>query len=401
MNPQTLINKLVLETDSKIIMLVIDGLGGLPAAETGRTELEMADLPNLDNLATHSICGMIDMVAPGITPGSAPGHLALFGYDPEDSLIGRGVLEALGIDFDFKKGDVAARGNFCTIDNNNLITDRRAGRLATEKNTELCKLLDGHEIDGVKIIVKPVKDHRLVVVLRGEGLSASLSDTDPQRLGDKPLKVVSYEAKADKTAAVIAKFNKRVANILNRQSTANMVLLRGFSMLPNHSSMKEVYKLKTAAIASYPMYRGLAKVIGMDVLDTGETLEAGIETIRNNFNEYDFFFIHFKATDAAGEDGDFNRKVAALEEVDDAIGGLLNLKPQVIIVTGDHSTPAVLSGHGWHTVPVMLHSKYCRPDDVKAFSEKECIKGGLGRMAAINIMPLALANAFKLRKFGA
>ena len=386
---------------TKIVLMVIDGLGGLPNPETGKTELETAYTPNLDALAAKSICGLADPVSPGITPGSAPGHLALFGYEPTSFSIGRGALEALGIDFDLEPEDIAARGNFCTVDKSGLITDRRAGRILTEQNLKLCRLLDGLAISGVKIIVRPVKEHRFVAIFRGEGLRTELSDSDPQRVGVAPNVIIAKYAIARSTADIANQFIARAGEILAEHHPANMVLLRGFSRQPKLPTMSEIYKLKTAAIASYPMYRGLAKVVGMEILETGTTIEDTFQTLRQNYTRHDFFFLHIKGTDTAGEDGDFDTKVTVIQEVDKALPGMTGLSPDVIVVTGDHSTPALLSAHSWHPLPPLLYSKWCRPDGVNEFSESACISGGLGRLPATEIMPLAMANALKLDKFGA
>jgi 2,3-bisphosphoglycerate-independent phosphoglycerate mutase len=388
---------------SKIVLIAIDGLGGLSLTETGKTELETANTPNFDALTARSACGLSDPVGAGITPGSAPGHLALFGYDPINCLIGRGALEALGIDFALEPDDVAARGNLCTIDENGLIADRRAGRITTEKNQELCRLLDGQEIDGVAIIVRPVKEHRLVVIFRGGGLGSGVSDSDPQQTGVTPGEVTAVEAgaKASRTASITNQFITRSKEALAAHYPANMVLLRGFSGMPTLPTITEIYKLSPAAIASYPMYRGLARVAGMKVLETGATPEEEMETLKQNFKNHDFFFVHIKDTDSAGEDGDFYRKVDILEQVDRSLDKIVRLEPDVIVVTGDHSTPALLKGHSWHPVPVLLYSRWCRPDGVSRFSESTFISGGLGRIAATEIMPLAMANALKLDKFGA
>ncbi len=394
------IKELSVATPSKIIMVVIDGLGGLPGT-SGKTELETAKTPNLDALAALGVCGLSDPVSPGITVGSAPGHLALFGYDPRRFSIGRGVLEALGIDFDLQDGDIAARGNFCTVDENGIITDRRVGRMATEKNAGLCHLLDGLTIDGTRIIARPVKDHRLVIVLRGEGLSDELTDSDPQKVGLKPKPVEARCDAAKRTAGIVNAFLSRAGAILAEHHPANMILLRGFSKKPALPTMTEVYKLNPAAIAAYPMYRGLAKTVGMKVLKTGITIEDEICTLKQAYEEHDFIYLHIKETDSAGEDGDFGRKVAALEHIDKLLPDITGLAPDVIVVTGDHSTPAMLKGHGWHPVPVLISSPWCHPDDVKEFSESACIHGGLGRIMAVDIMPLAMANALKLAKFGA
>jgi 2,3-bisphosphoglycerate-independent phosphoglycerate mutase len=396
-----LIKEISRPSAEKIVLLVMDGLGGLPDPQTGRTEMDTARLPNLDALAARGICGLSDPVAPGITPGSGPGHLALFGYDPVACNIGRGVLEAVGIDIELQAGDMAARGNFCTVDEQGIITDRRAGRISTEKSTELCQLLDGMSINGVDIKVYPVREHRFVVVFCGEGLETALTESDPSRTGVKPDEIVAEEDGAAETAIMVNRFVTRAKEILAGHHPANMILLRGFSKKPQLPTMQEVYKLNPLAIAVYPMYRGLARLVGMDIAWTGTTLEDEFETLRENYQKYDFFFLHVKWTDTAGEDGDFNRKVKVLEEIDAALPGLIGLEPDVLVITGDHSTPAVLRGHSWHPVPVLLCSKYCRTDGVKEFSEKACIAGGLGRIAATHIMPLAMANALKLTKYGA
>ena len=386
---------------TKIVLLIIDGLGGLPSPKTGKTELETADTPNLDQLATKGICGLIDPVSPGITPGSTPGHLALFGYDPVSFNIGRGVVEAMGIDFDLEPGDIAARGNFCTVDGAGLVTDRRAGRISTEKCTELCQLLDGLVLEGVRLFVCPVREHRFVVVFRGEGLAPEVSDSDPQQAGVAPRAIVALNPQADMMAAIANKFVAQAKIVLAKHHPANMVLLRGFSRRPHLPTMSEVYKLKPAAIAGYPMYRGLAKLVGMQVLETGASIMEEFATLRQNYADYDFFFLHIKGTDSAGEDGDFDRKVRIIEEVDNALPGLTSLEPDVIVVTSDHSTPALLKGHSWHPVPILLYSRWCRADRVGEFSESACILGGLGRFPATQIMPLAMAHALKLAKFGA
>ena len=386
---------------SKIVFLVMDGVGGLPHPETGKTELESARKPNLDRIARDSLCGLTDPISPGITPGSAPGHLALFGYDPVLYDVGRGIVEALGIDLDLKPGDIAARGNFCTVDDKGIITDRRAGRLSTEKNAELCRLLSDIALQGTGISVVPVKEHRFVLILRGEGLSPDLTDSDPQQIGLAPRKVQALSEHAEQTAGIANEFVSEASNRLRNQSSANMVLLRGFSHRPAIPSIPEIYKLKPAAIAAYPMYRGLARLIGMDVLPTGENIRDQVETLRRHYDDYDFFFVHYKHTDSRGEDGDFGAKVKAIENLDNALDGLLSLDPEVLIVAGDHSTPATLAMHSWHPVPFMLRARWCRHDAVSEFSERACLAGGLGRFPATDIMPLAMANALKLDKFGA
>jgi 2,3-bisphosphoglycerate-independent phosphoglycerate mutase len=396
-----IIKEIAIPSPTKIVLLVIDGLGGLPDPRTGKTELETAHTPNLDRLATKGICGLSDPVAPGITPGSAPGHLALFGYDPVSFQIGRGVLEAVGIDFDLQAGDIAARGNFCTIDKDGLVTDRRAGRVSNEKCIELCQLLDGRLIDGVRILVSPVREHRFAAIFRGQSLALEVSDSDPLRVGVAPKSITASNPEASKLADIANEFIIQAKATLAEHYPANMVLLRGFSQHPQLPTMSEIYQLKPAAIASYPMYRGLAKLVGMEVLKTGTTIEDEFTTLKQNYAKYDFFFLHIKPADNAGEDGDFDRRVKIFEQFDSIVPELTKLEPDVIVVTGDHSTPAMRKGHSWHPVPLLLYSKWCRPDRVTEFSEPACLPGGLGRFPATQVMPLAMANALKLTKFGA
>lgn len=396
---QQLMCEVAYQTPSKIVLLVLDGLGGLPDSETGKTELESAHTPALDRLAKGGVCGLSNPVGPGITPGSAPGHLSLFGYDPVNCFIGRGVLEAVGIDFELQPGDVAARGNFCTVDDQGIVTDRRAGRISNDKCRELSALLDGIEIQGARILVRPVQEHRLVVVFRGKELDASVDDSDPQKTGVPPRDVEPLNADAEETARIANEFVAQAKDRLAAHRPANMVLLRGFATRPQFPTMSDIYKLSPAAIASYPMYRGLARLVGMEALNTGSSIQDEFNTLRDNYRDYDFFFVHIKGTDSAGEDGDFGKKIKVIEEVDTTLGSL-ELKPDVLVVTGDHSTPARLKSHSWHPVPLLLSSEWCRPDRVEAFGESQCVHGGLGQIEARDIMPLAMAHALKLTKYG-
>jgi len=396
-----LIAPLVVENTTKIFLLSLDGLGGLPRPETGRSELETARLPNLNALAASSACGLLRHVAPGITPGSGPGHLGLFGYDPLKFMVGRGVLEALGIEFGLRGGDVAARGNFCTVDRDGHITDRRAGRIATDLCVKLVDRLRGIRLPGVEVLVEPVKEHRFVLVLRGAGLSGRLSETDPQVLGKPPLPVKPMEPGAAKTADLVNRFVDDARKLLADEPAANMVLLRGFDLLPDLPRFPEVYQLRAAAIAAYPMYRGLAKLVGMDVLKTGATFADEIATLREHRDAYDFFFVHYKDTDKAGEDGNFDAKVDALERFDAALPEIVSLAPDVLVVTGDHATPSILAAHGWQPVPVLVRSAYCGADPVTTFNERACASGTLGVMPAQHLMPIVMANALRLTKFGA
>ncbi len=387
--------------ESKIMLFVIDGLGGLPHLETGRTELESARTPNLDALAKESVCGFSLPVAPGVTPGSGPGHTALFGYDPLKYSIGRGVLEAAGIDFDLRPRDVAARGNFCTVDSKGLVSDRRAGRITSETCVELCEELRKVRLEGVELFVEPVREYRFVLVLRGDGLSDAVADTDPQREGAEPLAARATAAAGEATARLVNRFVEEAKRILADRSTANMLLLRGFARRPDWPSMAEVFKLRPAAVAHYPMYRGLAKLVGMEALPTGPAVDDSIATVRENWPRFDYFFVHYKYTDSAGEDGDFERKVAKLEEADAAIPSLLALKPDVLMVTGDHSTPAVLAAHSWHPVPFLMRAPWTRADGCDAFNEVALQEGSLGTFPAVEALPMAMAHAGRLTKYGA
>ncbi len=387
-------------TPSKMVLLVADGLGGLAHPDTGKSELETAHTPNLDALAQKSACGLTTPVLPGVAPGSGPGHLALFGYDPLKHQLGRGALEALGIEVELAPGDVAARGNFCTVDGDGQLTDRRAGRIPTEFSAPICDRLDRIEIPGVQVDVFSVQDYRFVLRLRGEGLSADVTETDPQVIGAKALAVKPLKPKAQKTAELVNEFVKQAARLMSEEERANMLLLRGFAQMPSLPPMGEVYQLDPAAIAAYPMYRGLATVAGMNVIPTGKTFADEVDTLRANWAKHDFFFIHYKPADAAGEDGDFDRKVECLEELDPFIPEILALDPDVLMVAGDHATPAIMAAHSWHPVPFMLHSKLTMGQGVPTFDEKACALGAIGNIPATSVMVLGLSHAGKMTKFG-
>jgi len=396
-----LMKKLQKKNDSKIVLLVSDGLGGLPLKPGGKTELETANTPNLDALAKQGTLGRSIPVLPGITPGSGPGHLGLFGYDPLEFNIGRGVLEALGIDFELGPDDVAIRGNYCTLDDDGKITDRRAGRIASEIGEALCKKLDTIEIPGVEVFVRHVKEYRLVIVLRGKGLGGDINDTDPQKTGVPPLEPVGENEASQKTAELCKEFLKQAAVILKDDSPANLLTMRGIAKLPEIPTFEEVYGTRAAAIAVYPMYRGLARLVSMDVQDAGQTLESQMDCLEKIWDDYDFFFVHYKYTDSTGEDGKFEAKVAKTEEVDTCIPRINALKPDVLIVTGDHSTPAKMKAHSWHPVPVLLSAENARFDACQSFGEAECIQGGLGQFEAKYLMSMAMAHAGRLEKYGA
>lgn len=399
---EEIMKSLAIKTESKIVLLVADGIGDLPS-ENNKTVLEKAFVPNLDKLASKSACGLTDPISCGITPGSGPAHLSLFGYDPIKYQIGRGVLEALGIGMELTSRDLACRGNFATLDKEGIITDRRAGRIATELNEKLCKIMQEKitQIEDVKVIIKPGKEHRFVVVFRGDGLEDALSDADPQKIGEKIKFAEPLDSRAKKSSEIVNEFIELATAVLKDHHPANTVLLRGFAKHPGLPTMKELFKLTPAAIATYPMYKGLAKLVGMDILKTGEALGDEFKTLQDNFSKYDFFYLHIKKTDSYGEDGNFKQKVKVIEEVDKYIPMVLDLNPDVLVFTGDHSTPALMKGHSWHPNPFMLFSKYIRTDEVEKFTEKECAKGELGRFPSVDAIPLMMANALKLQKYGA
>jgi 2,3-bisphosphoglycerate-independent phosphoglycerate mutase len=397
--------------ETKIVQLVLDGLGGLPRELDDKTELEAAHTPNLDALAARSQLGLAVPVRPGITPGSGPAHLSLFGYDPLEFDIGRGVLEALGIGFDLQPEDVAARGNFCSVDENGLITDRRAGRISTEFNEELVPLLRRVELPGIQTFVETVKEYRFVLVLRpmaGQTLHAHIADTDPQQLGVPPLPARALDEASESTAELVNEWIAGAREILAAHPPANSLNLRGLAKDPGLPKFGDVYGLEAAAIATYPMYKGVAKLVGMEVLPVaGEALEDEVETLHTYWDKYDYFFFHVKKTDSAGEDGDFERKARVIEHVDEIIvPAILDLDPDVLIVTGDHSTPSSLKSHSWHPVPTLLWSRYCRPDGPTGpwgaeFGERACGRGSLGVFPATDELMLAMGHALRLNKYGA
>ncbi len=390
---------------SKIVLLVMDGLGGLPIEPNGPTELEFAATPNMDRLAAEGTLGQTIPIRPGITPGSGPAHLALFGYDPLHHPVGRGVLSALGVGLEVRPGDVAARGNFCTMDSEGKITDRRAGRIPSEESAPLVEKLAQIKIPGVEIEVRQVKEYRFVVVMRGEGLSPDLADTDPQVTGVPPLPVKPTKdtPAARRTAELFNQWIAEARKLLADQPKANCVTLRGFATDPELPKFDESYGLKAACVAVYPMYKGVARLVGMDIISfEGESPEDEFAAVAEHWDEYDFFFVHIKKTDSKGEDGDFAGKAHIIETVDAALPRLLALKPDVLMITGDHSTPARLRSHSWHPVPFLLWAPAsARPDSQTRFGETACAQGGLGTFQAHDAMPLALAHALRLEKFGA
>ena len=394
---------LLRESSSKIVLLVMDGLGGMPIEAGGPTELEAAVTPNMDRLAAEGVLGQITPIRPGITPGSGPAHLALFGYDPLEYEIGRGVLESVGVGLSVGIGDVAARGNFCTLDGNGNISDRRAGRIPSPEAIPLVERLKTIEIPGVTTEVRHVKEYRFAVVMRGQDLHPDIYDTDPQRTGVSPLPATAHDPTAEATAQRFNQWTGKAREALSDQPRANGMTLRGFSTDPRLPTFKDSYGLKAAAISVYPMYKGVASLVGMQVIDfQGEAPEDEFSALSRAWDDHDFFFIHIKKTDSKGEDGDFAGKAKIIESVDMALPQLLDLQPDVLLITGDHSTPARLKTHSWHPVPFLLWAPAtARPDDQTVFGERACGRGGLGNFSSVDTLPLALAHAGRLEKYGA
>lgn len=401
--PYSYLKPLLNNNGSKIILLVLDGLGGITTTPEGKTALELAQTPNLDRLAAEGTLGQTIPIRYGITPGSGPAHLALFGYEPLEYVIGRGALSAAGVDLPVKAGDVAARGNLCTLDAGGNIIDRRAGRISHEEAQPVIAKLNQVQIPGVEVDVRQVKEYRFVIVMRGEGLEPHLNDTDPQEVGLPPLKVAAQQSGAEKAAGLFQDWIEAATKVLADQPVANGFLLRGFATDPGLPSYEDAYQLEAACIAEYPMYKGLSRLVGMDVLDlVGAGIQGEFETAQKYWQEHDFFFIHIKKPDSYGEDGNLEGKAKIIEEVDQALPILLDLEPDVLIVTGDHSTPAALKAHSWHPVPFLIWAPKTHLSDLESvFSERHCPRGGLGTFPAVETMSLALAHAGRLNKFGA
>lgn len=394
---------LLKKNDSKIVLLVLDGLGGLPLNPGGQTELETAQTPNMDQLATEGTLGQTIPIAPGITPGSGPAHLALFGYDPLVYAVGRGALSAAGVGVKVNPGDVAARANFCTLDADGKITDRRAGRIGNDISIPIIEKLKVVQIPGVTVEINLVKEYRFSVVMRGEELNPALKDTDPQVTGLSPFLVEATDPAAEHTADLFNRWVVEARKVLADEPRANGFTLRGFATDPGLQSYADAYGLKAACVAVYPMYRGVSRLVGMDVIEfKGDYPEDEFAAVKDAWDDYDFFFVHIKKTDSTGEDGNFDGKVKVIESVDAALPKLLDLKPDVLIITGDHSTPAKMKAHSWHPVPFLLWApETAMPDRQNEFGERACAQGGFGTIPALDTMPQALGHANRINKYGA
>lgn len=398
-----MVEELILSNNSKIVFLILDGVGDIPnPGYSYMTPLEAAVKPNMDRLAMEQgILGRIIPVDVGITPGSGPGHLSLFGYDPRQWEIGRGILEVLGLNMDLQAHDLAARGNFCTV-KDGIVVDRRAGRIPTSETERLCRKIKASlpSVDGVEVIIEPGKSHRFAVLFRGEGLRDELEDADPHKEGKPYVYVTAKTEQAKQTATTVNLFIQKVTELLKDEPKANSILLRGFSRRPDIPPFSDRYKMKALAITTYPMYRGIAKVLGMHAAREPKTYQEMIAVLKDEWENYQFFFLHVKETDVAGEDGNFPEKVRVLEEVDKVIPDLYATNPQVLVITGDHSTPCPLKGHSWHPVPLLVVTKTGERDGLP-FHERNCLKGSIGTIFSKDLMSLALAHALKLDKYGA
>lgn len=397
----SLVDSLARKTDSKILLLILDGIGGFPGSDA-RSELEVARTPHLDRLAREGSLGLLTPVRPGITPGSGPGHLALFGYDPVQNLVGRGILDILGTGVELQPGDVAARLNFCTVDSAGRITDRRAGRIPTpEMQDRVARLNAELRLDGAEARVHPVKEYRATLVLRGPELYGNVADTDPQQTGVPALEARARDAASERVASLVNAFQRQAAEILRDAAPANMVLVRGIDRFETLPTFQQRYQLDPACIATYPMYRGVSKLVGMRILDGGDSWDTEVASLERHWHEHDFFFLHYKKTDSYGEDGNFDGKVSAFEDVDRLVARLVALRPSVLAVSGDHSTPSRYKAHSWHPVPLLLWGEWVWPDTSDAFHERAAQRGGLGRMLSQDLMAMLMAHAGKLDKYGA
>ncbi|MHA2179286.1 MAG: 2,3-bisphosphoglycerate-independent phosphoglycerate mutase [Candidatus Thorarchaeota archaeon] len=406
------------------VFVVMDGVGDRPQKELGgKTPLEAAKTPTLDKMAAEGQSALMNVIGPGITPGSDTAHLALFGYDPLAEYPGRGPLEAFGAGLETKPGDVAFRSNFATVDSKMVVLDRRAGRtFSPEEQEELQAALNGLEINDVKVRFIATVEHRGALVLEGEGLYAEISDVDPHETGKKILTVRALKPEAEKTAKVVNELmrvaHERMKGLETNKKRAkkglplaNAILLRGPGRHSDVPSLPQRYGIKSAVIAGGALYIGSAKYVGMEhiqvegqtgTIDTNfDNIAAKtIETIESGFN---YVFVHIKATDNASHDGNAKEKILAIERTDAMIGKILEKVGDKIVmaVTGDHSTPVCIKEHSCDPVPILFWSNFIRPDSVKRFSEIDAAKGAMHTIRGIDVMPLLLGYAGYIDKFGA
>ena len=408
---------LVFDNDSKILFWVFDGIGGLPHPETNKTELETADIPAIDTFARMSSCGGLVPFGPGVTPGSGPGHLSIFGYPLDEFDLPRGVLEVLGADGAYLDGewvgridprptDLTMRGNFASLEirgGQKVVSDRRANRIATEESRRVCELLSNElQVEGYEVYVFPGKEHRFALLIRGAGLCGGLTDSDPQKSGIAPKEVEALVPEAEDAAKVANRVIKKATELLVDEPEANTVLLRGIGCAPDIPSLEELYGIKAAAIATYPMYKGIARLLGMDILEVGSMKhEDEVKTLEEHFDDYDFFYLHIKETDSVAHKGDFDAKVEIFESCDPIFDRALELDFDVVALTGDHCTPSVLSDHSWHPIPTALWSETVLSGGVEFFDERQVRQGTMGIIESRDLMPLALAEAGRFNKFGA
>ncbi len=385
-----------------IVLLVMDGVGDIPD-DRGRTPLEAARTPNLDRIARKASLGRTIPIAPGVTAGSVAGHLALLGYDPMAVKIGRGPIDALGVGVDLQPGDVVMRGNFATV-KDGIVIDRRAGRLPGDTAAELCFALNAKlrfKFEGIETQIAQTAEHRFVLHLRGNNLSPQITDTDPGQNGLPAKPCRANAPQAARTAEIVNIVAKAAADFLmiNR---ANAILLRGAGARPHLASFNDHYGLNAMAVATYPTYRGIAAACGMELYpmmpsDAHDAINFAVSALQGP-NKHQFIFIHYKNTDTAGEDGNFDAKVAAIEHLDAALKPLVDQPPDVLVVAGDHPTPVAMRGHSWHPVPLMIASKWTPGGKNQRYTERQCADGELGTIKATDVMALAMGHAKRLRK---
>ncbi len=405
----------------RILLIIFDGLGDRPVKELGsKTPLEAAPKANLDWFANNGMNGLLDPIGPGIRPGSDTSHLALFGYDPLEVYTGRGPFEAAGVGIELQRGDVAFRCNFASVDENRVLTDRRAGRIK-DGTDKLAESLDGMKLGRVKVLFRAGTEHRAVLVLRGKGLSPKVTDTDPHEEGQKIPESKPLEPKAKATAKALNAFTRRAYDILSEhpvnkarvakgEAPANMVVARGAGIAPDLPPISEKLGVKAAGIAGVALIKGMFRAVGMDVLEVkGATggldtdMVAKAEAALKALETYDLVVVNVKAADLCGHDGRSADKIKVIERIDQMMGHFkANLPPDVIFAfTADHSTPVAVMDHSGDPVPVTIYGDGIRVDEVPHFDERSAAHGSLGRIRGRDLMPILLNQANRTEKFGA